>query len=251
MFFSIFRIGNDSAKINSAQIFSQEIYKYFYISKRFFDNPPRCSPQRVDNWMWLWFVNENRLVTGRRRRIRSRRFCSMATQLATLPASVDKSGKAWQQQVAGQTVHSSQFTVAVVPSFWPRHALNDWMTRQVSGWPARNVSFRTFIKKNVTTWPTQCAAICCKWGKLTDIARSPYAPCDLRLCCIIFNVRFPTAIGNLHTAKGSRQQDVRLRGSQNPLSMLCKYLCSTFWRAKINFTTISLCVYTMCVCVCL
>lgn len=49
MFARIFRIGNDSAKINIAQIFSQEIYKYFYNFKRFFDNPPRCSPQRVDD----------------------------------------------------------------------------------------------------------------------------------------------------------------------------------------------------------
>lgn len=72
---------------------------------------------------------------------------------------------------------------------------------------------------------------------------------DLRLCCIISNVRFPTAIGNLHTPKGSRQQDVRLKGSQSPHSVLCKYLCSTFWRAKINFTT-KLCVCTLCVCAC-
>lgn len=72
---------------------------------------------------------------------------------------------------------------------------------------------------------------------------------DLRLCCIISNVRFPTAIGNLHTPKGSRQRDVRLKGSQSPHSVLCKYLCSTFWRAKINFTTNQLHVYCVCVCV--
>lgn len=158
----------------------------------------------------------------------------MATQLAT---SVDKSGKAWQQQqVAGHTVHSAQLQLHLPFGRGTHRAVTEWRGRFRVTWPECVIShLHKKREKNYNVAKTMCC-------NLLQVR-------DLRLCCIISNVRFPTAIGNLHTPKGSRQQDVRLKGKQSPHSVRCKYLCSTFWRAKINFTT-KLCVCTLCVCVC-
>lgn len=150
----------------------------------------------------------------------------MATQLAT---SVDKSGKAWQQQV---TVHIAQLQLHLPFGRGTHRAVTEWRGRFRLTWRECVIShLHKKREKNYNVAKTMCC-------NLLQVR-------DLRLCCIISNVRFPTAIGNLHTPKGSRQQDVRLKGSQN---VLCKYLCCTFWRAKINFTTNQLHVYCVCVC---
>lgn len=101
------------------------------------------------------------------------------------------------------------------------------MTRQVSaGFGVRKCAISHLHKNRIQRGQynvPQSVAIC-------------QAVCLLRRpCCIIGNVRFAYAASQQR--KGSRQQDVRLTGSQDH-RVLCKYLASTFWRAKINLQAV-------------
>lgn len=101
------------------------------------------------------------------------------------------------------------------------------MTRQVSaGFGVRKCAISHLHKNRIQRGQynvPQSVAIC-------------LAVCLLRRpCCIIGNVRFAYAASQQR--KGSRQQDVRLTGSQDH-RVLCKYLAITFWRAKINLQAV-------------
>lgn len=103
--------------------------------------------------------------------------------------------------------------------FWPgTHIRCDWMTRQVSaGFGVRKCVISHLHKNriqrgqyNVPQSVAICLAVCLLW----------------RPCCIIGNVRFAYAASQQR--KGSRQQDVRLTGSQDHRITGC---CVNIWPA--------------------
>lgn len=104
------------------------------------------------------------------------------------------------------------------------------------------MSFRTFIKreKKTTTWPTQCAAICCECATFDFVASS--LMCDFQLQLAIC-IRGKGQGNRMCGSKDHRMCSVNiyaaLFGAQKSISQLtnCMYI-------------VCVCVLCVCVCVC-